>query len=139
MRRFFRGLSSVSHRISIFHGIFGDRPRRIKMSIWDRSAYHLCFQVVIRSRVFINKKLLGAKFVVRIQLLLILLPKIQKPLKILRRQQLLNNINRKHLLTIVLRTLDKIRISSQTFLEISLHTIHTKRMRTFILHMSVYR
>ena len=136
---FFQELSSESHRIFHYHDTSGDTPHKIQNHILGKPIYLIYSRVILHNQVWIISKLLWTKFVIRIHLLLILFSKIHKSLKLLSRKKMTNNFHRNHTFALVLRTLHKICISSQTFFQVTLHTIQTKGMTTFLFHKFVYR
>ena len=135
---FFQELSSESHRIFHYHDTSGDTPHKIQNHILGKPIYLIYSRVILHNQVWIISKLLWTKFVIRIHLLLILFSKIHKSLKLLSRKKMTNNFHRNHTFALVLRTLHKICISSQTFFQVTLHTIQTKGMTTFLFNKFVY-
>lgn len=81
--------------------------------------------------------LLGAKFIVRIKLLLVLFPEVFEPFVLFFGKKSLNCAVSYHTVAVPLRTLDEVCIAANALAKIAFHTVNAEAMGTFFLTIPI--
>lgn len=127
------------YRISATRGTSAGRSGSTPPGRKDRSFCLICTLGGLRNRVYMNRHILRAEFVVRVELFLVFVPEIAKSLELMRLQKCLDWGDRYQWPAVVFSTFHEIVVFFDALANVASDAIQAESMPTLLLAIAVNR